>query len=236
MPDEGWAGVDRYLGEEFVPSDPVLDAALRESSAAGLPSIQVSPLQGRLLQVLAEAVRARRILEIGTLGGYSTICLARGLAADGRLLSLELSPHHAEVARRNLARAGLDDRVEIRVGPALDSLARLGAAGEEPFDLVFIDADKTSYPQYLDWSLRLTSAGSLIVADNVVRQGGVADPGTRDPSNVGIRAFLHRLANEPRVNATVIQTVGSKGHDGFALGVVLSGPTPSDGPSRVNPA
>ncbi len=230
-----WAAVDRYLADQVRPDDPALEAALRESAAAGLPPIQVSPLQGRLLRVLAEAVRARRILEIGTLGGYSAIWLAGGLAPGGRLVSLEISERHAEVARRNLAHAGFGTQVEVRVGPALDSLARMAGEGTEPFDLVFIDADKATYAEYLDWSLRLTAPGSLLVADNVVRQGTVADETSSDPSVVGVRRFLRRLAEEPRVNATVIQTVGAKGHDGFALGVVLTEPVAAAPPRAVNP-
>jgi len=216
-----WSAVDQYYEGRLAPPDPVLEAALRATRDGGLPDIQVSPLQGRLLHVLARAVRARRILEIGTLGGYSAICLARALPADGRLISLELEAKHAEVARSNLARAGLSDRVEIRVGRASDSLRALVAEKAAPFDLVFIDADKVGYPEYLDGAVRLSRPGTLILADNVVRRGDVTDPGSPDPSVQGVRAMTDRMAADPRLLATVIQTVGSKGYDGFAAALVL---------------
>jgi predicted O-methyltransferase YrrM len=205
----------------LVPPDQVLDAARQAAADAGLPPISVSPGQGQLLQVLARGLGARRILEIGTLGGYSTIWLARALPPGGRLISLEAEARHAEVARANLALAGLAAVAEVRLGRAQDTLPQLHAAGEGPFDLIFIDADKPGYPGYLDWSVRLSRPGSMIVADNVVRNGAVADPASPDADVQGVRRFIERLAAEPRVSATVIQTVGRKGYDGFALAVVL---------------
>jgi len=195
-----------------------LDAALAAGAAAGLPPHGVSPLQGRLLELLARLHGASSILELGTLGGYSTIWLARALPEGGRLVTLEANPHYAELARANVARAGLAEVVDVRVGPALETLPTLAG----PFDLVFIDADKRSNPEYLEWALRLTRAGSLIVADNVVRGGAVADAQSDDPSVVGVRRFLDLVAAEPRLSATVIQTVGEKGHDGFALALVTA--------------
>lgn len=214
-----WTAVDRYITKLLVPPDPSLDAALKASRAAGLPSIQVSPNQGKLLQLLAVAQGARAILEIGTLGGYSTIWLARALPADGGL-TLEADPRHAEVALANIARAGLDDVVEIRVGPALDTLPKLAAENRGPFDLIFIDADKPSYPDYLAWALKLSRRGSLIIADNVVRNGAVVDAASGDANVQGVRRFNEGLASEPRLSATAIQTVGSKGYDGFAIALV----------------
>jgi len=224
MPQERWAAVDRYIGESLVPADEVLEAALQASADAGLPPISVSPSQGKMLHVLARAQGARQILEIGTLGGYSAIWLARALPGGGRLITLEADPLHAEVARANLARAGLADIVEVRVGPAQDTLPRLRAGGDGPFDLIFIDADKSGYPDYLSWSLRLSRPGTMIIADNVVRDGAVADSASRDVNVQGVRRFIEMMAAEPRISATVIQTVGSKGYDGFGLGVVLAGP------------
>ncbi len=224
MSQEQWKAVDNYIEALFAPSDPVLDAALQASSDAGLPAIQVSPAQGKMLHILARAMGAGRILEIGTLGAYSTIWLARALPADGLLVTLEVNPKHAEVARSNLARAGLAHIVELRLGPAAETLAQLAAERCPPFDLVFIDADKPSYPDYLSWSLKLTRPGSLIVADNVVRQGAVADPESQDPMVQGIRRFHDAVKAESRVSATVIQTVGSKGYDGFMLAVVPGDP------------
>ena len=221
MSDDRWAAVDRYLADLLAPTDPALAAALEKSAAAGLPAIQVSAVQGRLLELLARASGARAILEIGTLGGYSAIWLARGLEPDGRLITLEADPKHAEVARANVARAGLAGRVEILVGPALETLPRLAADGRGPFDLVFIDADKPSNADYFDWALKLTRPGSFIVVDNVVREGGVADAASDDPAVLGTRRVLERMAAEPRVRATAIQTVGTKGYDGFAIAVVL---------------
>jgi predicted O-methyltransferase YrrM len=223
MTQQRWADVDDYLGAMFGAADPVLAAALEASAAAGLPDIQVSPLQGQLLHLLARSVGARRVLEVGTLGGYSTIWLGRALPAGGQLLSLEVQPRHAEVARANLDRAGLAGVAQVRVGPAAESLAQLAAAGTEPFDLVFIDADKAGYPEYLSWALRLTRPGSLIVGDNVVRSGAVADPDSDDPNVPGVRRFLELLAAEPGLTATVLQTVGVKGYDGLAIALVGAG-------------
>jgi predicted O-methyltransferase YrrM len=222
MLQERWSAVDSYIGENLVPADPVLEAALRASADAGLPPISVSPSQGKLLHLLARAQGARTILEIGTLGGYSAIWLARALPPGGRLITLEAEPRHAEVARANLARAGLADVAEVRVGPAQDTLPKLHAAGDGPFDLIFIDADKPGYPDYLPWSVRLSRPGSMIIADNVVRGGAVANSASTDANVQGVRRFIEMLAAEPRVSATAIQTVGSKGYDGFALALVLA--------------
>ncbi|WP_282699620.1 O-methyltransferase [Streptomyces sp. CC219B] len=216
-----WDDVDAYFTTHLSPEDDALRAAVRDSEAAGLPSIAVTAPQGKLLHLLALIQGARTILEIGTLGGYSTIWLARALPADGRMISLEYSPKHAEVAARNLARAGLDKQVEIRVGPALDSLPRLAAEHPAPFDLVFIDADKANNPHYVEWALKLTAEGSLIIVDNVVRGGRVADPGSTDPDVRGTRAAIELIGSHPRLAATAIQTVGGKGYDGFALARVV---------------
>lgn len=221
MNQEQWKAVDDYIIELFHPDDGALEAALAGSAAAGLPEIAVSPVYGKLLTVLARSVGARNILEIGTLGGYSTICLARGLQPGGRLVTLEFNPIHAEVARANIARAGLAGQVEVMVGRAVGSLAALTTAGHGPFDLIFIDADKPSYPEYLDWSLRLARPGTLIIADNVVRQGRVNDAASDDPNVQGVRRFNELLAAERRVEATILQTVGGKGYDGLALAVVV---------------
>lgn len=220
MNQEQWSAVDEYAADLFVGDDPVLKGTLADSTAAGLPEIAVSPAYGKLLTLLARAVGARRILEIGTLGGYSTICLARALPPDGRLVSLEINPFHADVARANIARAGLAGQVEVLVGRAVDSLAALAAASRGPFDLIFIDADKPGYTDYLAWSLRLTRSGTLIIADNVVRRGNVIDPESNDPNVQGVRRFNEMLAAEPRVEATILQTVGEKGYDGLAIAVV----------------
>jgi predicted O-methyltransferase YrrM len=212
-----WTAVDRYITDLLVESDPALNAALEAGAAAGMPAINVAPNQGKFLQILAKAVDARQILEIGTLAGYSTIWLARALSPGGRLITLEVNPLHAEVARANIARAGLEAAVELRLGPALESLTRLAAENRGPFDLIFIDADKPNYSEYLQWALKLSRRGTLIVADNVVRKGAVADASTGDPLVQGIRRFNELLAAETRVSATAVQTVGSKGYDGFAL-------------------
>jgi predicted O-methyltransferase YrrM len=217
---EQWSSVDRFIAEMIVPTDPALDAALSDSAAAGLPAISVSPNQGKLLHLLARVQGARHILEIGTLGGYSTIWLARALPEGRRLVTLEAEPKHAEVARANIARAGLANRVDLRLGLALETLPQLASEGLGPFDLVFIDADKPSTPEYFAWALRLTRQGSLIIVDNVVRKGAVVDEHSDDPSVQGVRRFYEMLAAEPRVSATAIQTVGSKGYDGFAMVLV----------------
>jgi predicted O-methyltransferase YrrM len=219
-----WSAVDSYIADLFLVPDPALEAALASSAAAGLPAISVSPTQGKLLHMLARVQGARRILEIGTLGGYSTIWLARALPADGRLISLEVDPKHAEVARANIARAGLANVVEIRLGSALDTLPKLVSEGRGPFNLIFIDADKPGYADYLKWSLKLARKGTLIIADNVVRKGAVADPESTDENVQGIRKFNEALAAEKRVTTTVIQTVGSKGYDGLALIMVTDNP------------
>lgn len=216
-----WTAVDRYLDELLVGHDAVLEAALRASAEAGLPAINVAPTQGKLLNLLARVRGARAILEIGTLGGYSTIWLARALPAGGRMVSLEIDAKHAEVARANLVRAGLSQRVEVRLGRALDSLERLETEGAGPFDLVFIDADKPNIPAYFKWALRLSRPGSLIVVDNVVRDGAVIDAESADPSVQGVRRLNELMASEPQVSATTIQTVSAKGYDGFALALVI---------------
>ncbi|MGA2663874.1 MAG: O-methyltransferase [Nitrososphaerales archaeon] len=220
MSQEKWAAVDRYISDLFVPADPDLDAVLRASEEAGLPAINVSPTQGKLLMLLALAQRARKVLEMGTLGAYSTIWLARALPADGRLITLEVDPAHASVARRNVARAGVEGVVEVRLGPALESLPRLEAEGAGPFDLVFIDADKPSNAEYFAWAVRLSRPGTLIVVDNVVRDGEVIDEASDDPQVQGVRRFNEALASERRVVAIEVQTVGSKGYDGFAIALV----------------
>jgi predicted O-methyltransferase YrrM len=218
---EVWDSVDRYFVDRFGLTDPVLDEALRAAEAAGLPAIQVSPLQGRLLSMLVQVQGARQILEIGTLGGYSSIWLARALGPGGRVITLELEPRHAEVARANLERAHLSDRVEVRVGRAVESLALLVHEGAGPFDLVFVDADKESYPEYLDWALRLSRPGTLIVADNVIRNGTIVEPDHPDPRVQGIRRFFEKMAAEPRLVAAPVQMVGSKGYDGWAIARVV---------------
>ena len=221
MTEELWTAVDGYLGNLLVSADPALEAALAASAAAGLPAINVSPVQGKLLHLLARAIGARNVLEIGTLGGYSTIWLARALPDGGRVISLEADPKHAEVARANIARAELDTRIEVRLGMALDLLPGL-VEGAEPFDFVFIDADKPNNAAYFDWALKLSRPGSIIVVDNVVRGGDVIAADSDSPTVHGVRHFLERLAAEPRVSATAIQTVGGKGYDGFAIALVAS--------------
>ena len=222
MSRDTWTAVDHYFEGHLLPADPVLEAALADSAAAGLPEIAVSPSQGRMLHLLARMQGAARILELGTLGGYSTIWLGRALPEGGRLLSLEYEPRHAEVARRNLERAGLSDKVEVRVGAALDLLDAMIEAGEDPYDLVFIDADKPNNPHYLRRALSLTRKGSVIIVDNVVRNGLVLESGHADPRVQGSRQLAEAIAAEPRLEATVIQTVGSKGYDGFALALVVA--------------
>ncbi len=215
-----WSAVDQYFTEKLIASDGALDAALLASDDAGLPPHAVAPNQGKLLQLLVVITRARRVLEIGTLGRYSTIWMARGLPPEGRLISLEANAAHADVARANIARAGLADRVEVRLGSAADSLSHLVAEGCEPFDLVFIDADKTSNAAYLDKSLKLSRPGTVIIGDNVVRGGEVIDAHSADPSVRGVRRFFDMLSSHPGLSSTALQTVGSKGWDGFTLSVV----------------
>jgi predicted O-methyltransferase YrrM len=219
--DQGtWTAVDDYVSGLLAPHDDALEAAIDASDAAGLPAIQVSPPQGKLLALLARSIGARTALEFGTLGGYSTIWLGRALAGDGRLVSLEADPAYAEVARSNVERAGLVELVEIRVGPALETLPVLEREGAGPFDLVFIDADKVNTPEYFVWSLERTRPGGLIVADNVIRGGALVDEGNEDPAIAAQRRFHEMLAAEPRVEATTIQTVGGKGYDGFSIALV----------------
>ncbi|KVL25346.1 O-methyltransferase [Burkholderia sp. MSMB1835] len=220
MDQDRWNQVDAYFSATLVPSDAVLDAALAASDAAGLPAINVAPNQGKLLQLLATIRGARRILEVGTLGGYSTIWLARALPPGGSLVTLELNPAHAQVATQNIARAGFAAVVSVVVGSAKDSLARLVEAGEAPFDFVFIDADKDNNAVYLDAALKLSRPGTVIVVDNVVRNGRVADPGNREPDVVGVRDGFARLAAEAALMTTAVQTVGQKGWDGFSISIV----------------
>ncbi|GEK00645.1 O-methyltransferase [Streptomyces sp. NPDC003388] len=221
MSSQLWDDVDFYFSSHLAPEDDALQAALRDSEVAGLPHISVTAVQGKFLQLLAEIQGARTILEIGTLGGYSTIWLARALPADGRLISLEYSAKHAEVATRNIARAGLERIAEVRVGPALESLPKLADENPAPFDLVFIDADKPNNPHYVEWALRLSRTGSIIVLDNVVRGGRVVDTDSREPDIVGTREAIELIAAHPRLSGTAVQTVGSKGYDGFAVARVL---------------
>jgi predicted O-methyltransferase YrrM len=219
MSQELWTAVDRYITDLLVPKDEALEGALEATAKAGMPAIAVSPAQGKLLMMLAQVLGARKILEIGTLGGYSTIWLARGLADGGKLITLEADQKHAEVARSNIARSGLADVVEVRLGEAIDTLP--GLVDEGPFDLIFIDADKVSYPEYLQWAVRLARSGSLVIADNVVRNGAVIEAETSESNVRGVRRFNEILAAETRLSATAIQTVGSKGYDGFAIARVL---------------
>ena len=216
---EQWIAVDEYITGLF-PSDPALEMVLQATRAAGMPQINVSPVQGRLLHVLALTRGARTILEIGTLAGYSAIWMARALPADGKLITLESDPKHAEVARANIARAGLADRIEVRLGVALDVLPQLAAEGKGPFDLIFIDADKTNLTTYFEWAVRLARPGSLIITDNVIRHGDVLDDSSADASLQGVRRFNEALAADRRVTATIVQMVGIKGYDGMALAVV----------------
>jgi predicted O-methyltransferase YrrM len=221
---EQWTRVDRYFTDLLVRPDPNLQAALEASDAAGLPQIQVAANQGKFLMMLARAQGARRILEIGTLGGYSTIWLARALPPDGRLVTLEAVPTHAKVARQNIDRAGLAENVEVRLGRALDTLPQLAAEGLGPFDFIFLDADKRTYPEYLEWCIKLSRRGTMIVADNVVRSGEVVDTASRDTDVQGVRRFLELLSIDQRLSATAIQTVGAKGYDGIALAVMIKDP------------
>jgi len=216
-----WNCVDTYISSLVLPPDPILDAALKTSADANLPAINVSPNQGKFLHLLAKISGARSILEIGTLGGYSTIWLARALSKSGKLITLEFEPRHAEVARTNIAHAGLTERVEIRIGAALDILPKLQTEGCGPFDLIFIDADKVNTAPYFTWALKLSHPGTVIIVDNVVRDGAIIDANSTDEGVQGVRKFNDLLKNEKRVSATAIQTVGSKGYDGFAIALVL---------------
>ncbi|BAZ18654.1 O-methyltransferase family protein (plasmid) [Calothrix sp. NIES-4071] len=222
MTQEKWTAVDKYITDLFVPPDPVLDVTIQSTSDAQMPLINVAPNQGKLLHILALTQGARNILEIGTLAGYSTIWLARALPADGKLITLEVEPKHATVARDNIERAGLIDKVSVRLGAALDTLPQLRNEGLAPFDLVFIDADKVNTAEYFEWALKLTRRGSLIITDNVVRKGAVIDENSTDANVQGVRRFNEKLAAEARVTATIIQTVGSKGYDGLAIALVTS--------------
>lgn len=222
MGQQLWSAIDDYIAGHLVPNDAALDGALAASDAAGLPAINVAPTQGKLLMMLAMLRGATRILEIGTLGGYSTIWLARALPADGRLVTLEYEPRHAEVARSNIASAGFADRVDIRVGAARETLATMAQEGVEPFDLIFIDADKPNNPHYIAWALKFATVGTLIIVDNVIRDGAIVDALNDDPRVGGARSVFEIFGAEPRVTATALQTVGSKGYDGFAMALVTS--------------
>ncbi len=221
MNERTWTEVDAYVAERLAPRDADLEAAQLAAADAGLPAISVSPLQGKMLSLLATMTGARRILEIGTLGGYSTLWLAWALPIGGHILTLEADPKHAEVARANFRRAGLEAAIELRLGRALDTLPKLAAENPQPFDLFFIDANKDDIPDYFQWALKLGRKGSVIVVDNVVRGGNILDAGSADANVRGVRRFYDMLAKEPRVSATAIQTVGLKGYDGFALAVIV---------------
>lgn len=218
-----WNAVDDYIAEELLPDDPALEAALEANRNNELPTIDVSPAQGKLLNLLIRMNKAKRILEIGTLGGYSTIWMARALPTDGKIVTLEIDPHHAKVARANIKRAGLSKLVDLRVGPALDSLSKLSVEGGGPFDLIFIDADKEGTPGYFQWAVKLARQGALIVVDNVVREGAILDTSGKDSSVQGMRRFFELAATDPRVSGTALQTVGAKGHDGLAILLVTAG-------------
>ena len=217
-----WTAVDEYYRERLAPPDKYLDAVAKANRKAGLPAIDVSPLQGQFLNLLVRMTQPKRLLEIGTLGAYSTICMARALPVDGRIVTIEFSPRHAEVARKNLNTAGVLDRVDLRLGPALQILPMLESEGAGPFDFIFIDADKQSNAEYLKWALRLSRVGTTIVVDNVVRDGKVVDGKSKDPDIVGTRRMADLISQEPRLSATVMQNVGAKGYDGFLLAVVVS--------------
>jgi len=220
MNEDEWSAVDDYIASRLLSPDDALNATLAANAAAGLPGIDVSPAQGKFLHLLVRIAGARKILEIGTLGGYSTIWLARALPDDGIVVTLEANLRHAAVARANFARAALATRIDLRVGPALDTLPILESEGTAPFDLIFIDADKPNNPDYLAWAIRLGRPGTVIIGDNVVREGAILEPDSADPTVRGIRRFFDLLASEPRLSATAIQTVGGKGWDGFALAVL----------------
>ena len=224
MNQELWTDVDNYLVENLIPADPALDKALKSNQAAGLPTIDVAPNQGKLLHLLARIQGARRILEIGTLGGYSTIWLARALPSDGNLVTLEVEAKHAEVARANIERAGLSSLVQLRLGPALESLLQLQKEGAKPFDLIFIDADKQNIPAYLESSLRLSRPGTVIITDNVIRDGAIINAEDPDPRVQGVRRLFEMMSADPHLDATALQTVGTKGYDGFTLAIVKAAP------------
>jgi predicted O-methyltransferase YrrM len=222
MTKDIWEAVDNYFDEMLIPHDSTLDDALATAAAANLPAIQVSSVQGKFLHLLARIMGARNILEIGTLGGYSTIWMARALPEGGRLITLEADLKHAEVARKNFARAGVESKVELRLGKALDTLPQVAGDGRGPFDMFFIDANKSNMPEYFEWSLKLARKGSVIIADNVVREGAVLDGKSKDADIQGIRRFLEMVGKEKRVSGTALQTVSTKNHDGFALVLVSS--------------
>jgi len=220
MTEELWKQVDDYINEVAIRQDAPLEAAAASAVAAQLPPVSVTPAYGKLLHLLARMQRATRILEIGTLAGYSTIWLARAVAAGGRVVTIESNPRHADIARANIERAGLGDRVDIRVGTALAVLPELAAENQPPFDFTFIDADRAGLADYFEWSIRLSRSGSVIIVDNVVRKGAVIDPASDNVDVKGIRRFNERLQRDTRVDATMMQTVSGKGHDGFALALV----------------
>jgi len=222
MTKDVWEAVDKYFDEMLIPHDSALDDALAAASAENLPAIQVSSVQGKLLHLLARIMGARNILEIGTLGGYSTIWMARALPEGGRIITLEADPKHAEVAQKNFARAGVENKIELRLGKALDTLPKVAADGRGPFDMFFIDANKSNMPEYFEWSLKLARKGSVIIADNVVREGAVLDARSKDADIQGIRRFLEMVGKEKRVSGTALQTVSTKSYDGFALVLVTS--------------
>jgi predicted O-methyltransferase YrrM len=222
MNQKVWAAVDQYLDKMLIAPDPALKESLAAAAKAKLPAIQVSSVQGKMLHLMALMIGARKILEIGTLGGYSTIWMARALPEGGRLITLEADPKHADVARRNFARAGVESKVELRLGKALDTLPKLAAEGLGPFDLFFIDANKSNMPEYFEWSLKLARKGSVIIADNVVREGAVLDAKSKDADIRGVRRFLEMVGKEKRVSGTALQTVGTKSYDGFATVLVTS--------------
>lgn len=221
MSQELWTAVDQYINNIAIGRDAALEAASEAAVAAQLPPISVTPAHGKLLHLMARAQSARRILEIGTLAGYSTIWLARALPAGGRVVTLEANPMHADIARANLTRAGVADRVDIRLGKALETLPQLAVENQDPFDFAFIDADRTNLAEYFDWAVKLAHAGSVIIVDNVVRKGGVIDASSEDANIKGVRRFAERLSADSRVTATMVQTVGAKGYDGFAMALVV---------------
>lgn len=229
MDKQLWTDVDHYFLEKLIPPDPISEQISAANAAAGLPPIDVAPNQGKFLHLLARMLHAKRILEIGTLGGYSAIWLARALPPDGRLITLEAEPKHAEVAKANLARAGVASLVDVRLGPAFDSLRVLWNESTQPFDLIFIDADKQNNPGYLEWSLRFSRAGTVIICDNVVRNGAVINPDSADPDIQGTRRFFEMISAEPRLDATALQTVGMKGYDGFTIALVIADKEPAAG-------